>query len=79
MDTCQLAIDAVAKQLAQKGVSASKISGETPLLGGDLQIDSLDLASIVVELSEKTGKDPFARGFIYFRTIAELAGLYARA
>ncbi len=76
VNTCQLIIDAVVKQLERKAIPVPAIDGATPLLGGPLQIDSLDLAVIVVQLSEATGKDPFANGFIYFRTVQELANLY---
>lgn len=45
-------------------------------LGGDIPIDSLDLARVVVHLESRTGHDPFKDGFINFRTIGELAELY---
>jgi hypothetical protein len=48
------------------------------LLGGNLRIDSLDLAMLVRELEELNGHDPFAGGFIEFRTAGELAKLYIR-
>ncbi|MGB8771463.1 MAG: acyl carrier protein [Candidatus Korobacteraceae bacterium] len=63
--------------LNQKGLPPQPVSGETVLLDSSLGIDSLDLAAIVVQLSEETGKDPFEEGFIDFRTVGELARLYA--
>jgi acyl carrier protein len=42
-----------------------------------LGIDSLDLATIVVQLTEATGEDPFQGGFIEFRTVGELTRLYS--
>jgi acyl carrier protein len=63
--------------LSQKGLPPQPVGGETVLLDSSLGIDSLDLAAIVVQLSEETGKDPFEDGFIDFRTVGELARLYA--
>ena len=61
--------------IAEKGECPREIDGETFMLGGDLPIDSLDLATIVVELQALTGRDPFQDGFIHFRTVGELARL----
>ncbi len=59
-----------------KGVSLPPITAETRLLGGELGIDSLDLASLVFELEQVTGHDPFKSGFVNFQTAGELAMLY---
>jgi len=73
-------IDAfVQDALKQKGLPPGPVTAETMLLDSTLGIDSLDLAAIVVQLSEKTGRDPFQYGFIDFRTAGELAQLYAAA
>jgi len=61
-----------------KGAPTVPINSETAILGGQLAVDSLDLAGIVVELESLTGKDPFAGGFINFRTVGELTDLYAK-
>jgi len=61
-----------------KGVRLGVIGESTMLLAGDLPIDSLDLAALVVELEEITGRDPFQEGFTDFRTAGELSRLYAR-
>jgi acyl carrier protein len=61
-----------------KGVPIGPIGESTALLGGDLPIDSLDLAALVVELEEITGCDPFQAGFTDFRTAGDLSRLYAR-
>lgn len=63
--------------LKGKGVPATKVDAGTELLGST-GIDSLDLAVLVRELEEVAGHDPFADGFIEFRTAGELAKLYAR-
>jgi acyl carrier protein len=61
-----------------KGARVGAIGESTSLLGGDLPIDSLDLAALVVELEEITGRDPFKEGFTDFRTAGELSRLYAQ-
>lgn len=67
----------VSEALVAKGLQSETVTDDTLLLGGELGIDSLDLAAIVVNLSGIAGKDPFAQGFIEFRTVGELARLYA--
>ena len=62
--------------LVEKGAVAPVIAHDTPLLNGPLDIDSLDLATLVVTLEEKTGLTPFANGFVLFHTAGELAKLF---
>lgn len=70
----------VLKRVAEdKGEPLPEVTSDTAFLGGQLPIDSLDLATIVVELDTATGLDPFQLGFIEFRTVGELADLYASA
>lgn len=64
--------------VAAKGLKAPRIEPATELIGGGIAIDSLDLASLVRELEDVTGHDPFKDGFIEFRTAGELAKLYER-
>ena len=66
----------IAAIAASKGLSAPAVDADTILLGGGLPIDSLDLASLVVELETFAGYDPFKAGFVNFRTAGELARLY---
>ena len=63
--------------LAAKGLEAPRLTDDTVLLGGSLGIDSLDLAALVVTLTQISRSDPFAEGFIEFRTAGELIRLYA--
>ncbi len=65
--------------LVEKGVVAPVIGHDTLLLNGPLDIDSLDLATLVVTLEESTGKTPFAQGFVLFHTAGELATLFGDA
>lgn len=69
--------DSINRALRDKGRDPVRVGADTVLLGGDIAIDSLDLATIVVELEGETGKDPFEAGFIDFSTVGELADLYA--
>lgn len=69
---------ALKQVLEDKGYDIGEIDPNSDLLGGDLDIDSLDLATLVRELEDVIGHDPFADGFIEFHTIAELAKLYAK-
>ncbi|MCA0240642.1 MAG: phosphopantetheine-binding protein [Proteobacteria bacterium] len=71
-----LIAELVQRILAERGQQAGPVNSQTRLLGGELDIDSLDLAAVVVELETRLGKDPFAGGFIEFRTVGELAALY---
>ncbi len=68
----------VSQILEDKGETVPEITSDTELLSGALAIDSLDLAVMVSELEGSMGHDPFAHGFIEFRTVGELAKLYAR-
>lgn len=61
----------------EKGETLGEVDEDSILLGSDIPIDSLDLATMVVQLEILTGHDPFSEGFIEFRTLGELAGLYA--
>lgn len=65
--------------LRQKGLPRRPLSIEAELLDGQLGLDSLDLAVIVTRLEEFTGRDPFKEGFRSFRTVGDLAVLYASA
>lgn len=75
-ETVALIASIINRVLADKGEQPQSIGPDTIMLGGDLPIDSLDLAGIVVEIEAATGFDPFADGFIEFRTVSELAKLY---
>jgi acyl carrier protein len=58
---------------------AAALSDDALLLGGDFEMDSLDLATMIVNLQDATGKDPFADEFVEFRTIGELVELFRNA
>ncbi len=61
---------------AEKGAVLPPLAPESRFLGGDLPIDSLDLATLLVVLEQRTGEDPFRAGFRQFVTVGELAALY---
>ncbi|HZH28325.1 MAG TPA: acyl carrier protein [Azospirillaceae bacterium] len=62
--------------LRGKGVDVPPIGEDSQFLDGDLPMDSLDLATLLVMLEERTGRDPFREGFRSFTTVGELARLY---
>lgn len=72
----ELVTKRLAKLAREKGEELPVLSPDMPLLGGGLPIDSLDLAVVVVELESATGRDPFAQGFVEFRTVRDLVALF---
>jgi hypothetical protein len=70
-------IGIVSEILRDKGGHQPEIGAGTVLLGGQLGIDSLDLAVVVIRMGEAATKEPFENGFIDFHTIGEMAQLYA--
>ena len=72
-DAIKTLIDRIVKE---KRAQPFEVDQSTLLLGDGSSIDSLDLATVVVELERLTGKDPFKGGFIEFETVEELAQLY---
>ncbi|HYC02651.1 MAG TPA: acyl carrier protein [Azospirillaceae bacterium] len=69
----------VARILAEKGEAPFPLEAGTIFLGGEMPFDSLDLATLVVAMEGRTGRDPFRGGFRQFTTAGELAALYAAA
>lgn len=69
----------LARIVADKGTALPPVGPDTLALGGPLPIDSLDLATLLVVLEQRTGCDPFRAGFRQFQTLGELAALYAEA
>lgn len=65
--------------VADKGAVLPPLAPDTVFLGGALPIDSLDLATLLVVLEQRTGEDPFRAGFRHFTTVGELAALYSPA
>ena len=49
------------------------------LLAGEIGLDSLDLAVLVVTLEQQLGVDPFREGSQTARTLGELISVYAEA
>jgi acyl carrier protein len=76
MSALALIHDELMQILRDKGAATGEINGDTLLLNGPFDIDSLDLATLVVSLEEKTGMTPFANGFVLFNTVGELAKLF---
>ncbi|HYD70517.1 acyl carrier protein [Azospirillum sp.] len=77
MTPLELVIAEAARIIEDKGETVPSLGSDTAFLDGDLPFDSLDLATLVVVLEQKTGRDPFREGLRQFRTVGELAALYA--
>jgi len=77
VNTRDLVLSEIAEIRAGKGLPPTNITTDDLLLGEALGLDSLDLATLVVSLEEKTGRDPFRAGFVMFRTVSELTELFA--
>ena len=75
-DVYALVTKSISDRLKEKGFVGADLKAETTLLGGDLPLDSLDLATVLIEMQEQVGQDPFAGGFVEFRTIGELVNIY---
>ena len=68
--------DVLTSVFAAKNLPTPATDDDTELLDGTMALDSLDLAEIVVRLTEACGYDPFENGFVPFRTAGELIRLY---
>ncbi len=77
-DAAMLALitDELGRIAADKGVVLPALTPGTVFLGDQLPIDSLDLATLLVVLERRTGRDPFREGFRSFTTVGELVALY---
>jgi acyl carrier protein len=71
-----LVAETINEVLREEGRAPADLQPSTNILN-DTELDSMGLAMVVVQLEDKTGKDPFAAGFISFSTVGELAALYA--
>jgi acyl carrier protein len=60
-----------------RGIDLVMVDPSTDLMEASGGMDSLDLAVLVGELEQHTGKDPFAGSVPEFRTVTDLARLYA--
>lgn len=72
-----LVVAETADLLREKGEPVPDIPPEQVFLDGIFPFDSLDLATLIVTLEHKTGRNPFRAGLRQFRTVGELAALYA--
>lgn len=77
MNTVSQIQSIICAELRSKGIKTEiQIDEDFVFLDGHGLVDSLDIAVIVTTLSERLNKDPFAEGFINFRTIRDLANIY---
>jgi acyl carrier protein len=78
LDVYAMITKSVSERIKEKGLPVPELKAETRMLGGELPLDSLDVATILIEMQDQLGEDPFASGFVEFRTIGELASLYRK-
>jgi acyl carrier protein len=78
LDVYALITKSVSDRIKEKGLQVPELRAETRMLGGELPLDSLDVAVIVIDMQQQVGVDPFASGFVEFYTIGELASLYQK-
>lgn len=78
MSTFDLVVTELHALQQAKGMLGGAINASSVLLGEDLGIDSLDLATLIVNLEEKTGLHPFEEGFVMFRTVGDLVALFTQ-
>lgn len=64
--------------LTQSGRPSRTFAADETLLG-DIGLDSLDLAEVVVTLEQKLGVDPFRQGAAGVRTFGDFVQSYSRA
>lgn len=77
MTAAELVFDELKVLRKAKGLDNDEIHLENVLLGEELGLDSLDLATLVVNLEERSGLRPFESGFVMFRTVGELIELFS--
>jgi acyl carrier protein len=75
IDYYQLVVNETLSLLQEKGVVDITVQPDSQFFR-DLTMDSLDLATLIVNLEQKAGFDPFRAGFVTFATVRELANLY---
>lgn len=68
----------IAERISEKGLQVPALTPETSILGGQLPLDLLDVATILVELVDDVGEDPFADGLVQFHTIGDLTDIFRK-
>src|SRR4051812_17120520 len=61
-DVLGLILEETTRILQEKGAPVPVLSPAVAFLGGSMDFDSLDLATLIVALEERTGSDPFRSG-----------------
>jgi acyl carrier protein len=76
-DLRQTIVDTINKVRTDSG-RESLSANDSDALTGELGLDSLDLAVLVVSLEKSLGVDPFRDGSTTARTLGELVTVYQR-
>jgi hypothetical protein len=73
----ELVLTELKKIRSDKGLPEVDFHLNEIILGENIGIDSLDLASLIITLEHITGLQPFQKGFVMFETIDELITLFS--
>ena len=76
MNTKESVLAAIAQVLRDGGRGETEIRGDLALGAEGLNLDSVDMATVVAALERELGIDPFAAGSPSFRTVDEFVRLY---
>jgi hypothetical protein len=76
MTVRETVLAALARVCAEKGLPPAVLSDRDVLGEGGLNLDSLDMATVVAELELSLHQDPFAASTPAFRTVGDLVALY---
>jgi acyl carrier protein len=76
--TYEIIVDTIGQILTERGDKPNQVSPETPIL--ETGLDSLDVATLVVRLEQKSGCDPFEDPALreYPQTLRQWTSLYAK-
>lgn len=69
-------LEIIRQVCVDKGGAAPNLVDDQPLGSGGLDLDSLDMATIVADLDMKLHVDPFANGTPTLRTVGDLVRLF---
>ena len=78
-DSIRSAVVSTINKVRTDSGRASMDIDDSHTLMGDVSLDSLDLAQLVVALEQQLGCDPFRDGSATARTVGELVAVYQKA
>lgn len=76
VETAATITEIIRELIRKRGDEPPETIDDTATLGGDLDLDSLELAELSAALEDSFGRDPYTEGLVP-ATVGELAGFYA--